>query len=106
MKNHLYLLALVLTVAGCSEKAAPLSALDQTARQTCMSVIEARAVNRKSISYLGDVVAPVKDAKGQLTVLLKFSAKNEIGMASTMVAQCLVSADGKSMVDIVVKEGR
>ena len=104
MKKLMFMLALAL--AGCSKTAAPLSPLEAAARQTCTSTIESRAVNRNSISYLGDDPAIAKSANGQLDVTVKFSAKNEIGIASTMTAKCSVSADGKSLVAIAVKEGR
>ena len=97
---------LVVALAGCGKSAAPVSPLDAAARRTCMDTIESRAINRKSVSYSGEDPAVAKDAKGQLDVSIKFSAKNEIGMASTMVAKCAVSADGKRLVDIAVKETR
>ena len=102
MKKLLFLCALAL--AGCSKSSAPASPLDTAARRTCMDTIEARAINRNSVAYRSDDPAVSKDAKGQLAVSIKFSAKNEIGMATTMVAKCTVSADGKTLVDIAVKE--
>ena len=104
MKQLIFILAVAL--AGCGKTAAPLNPLDAAARQTCTSTIESRAVNRNSISYPGDDPAIAKAANGQLEVTVKFSAKNEIGSASTMTAKCSVSADGKSLVAIAVKEGR
>ncbi len=104
MKRLMFLLAIGL--AGCGKSAGPASPLDAAARQTCMDTIESRAVNRKSISYLSDDPAVAKDAKGQLEVAIKFSAKNEIGRATTMVANCTVSPDGKSLVGIAVKDSR
>ena len=104
MKKVMFLL--VLAVAGCGKSAAPLSPLDAAARKACTDTIESRAVNRNSISYLGVDPAIAKNASGQLDVSVKFSAKNEIGGASTMTARCTVSADGKTLVDIAVKEGR
>jgi hypothetical protein len=104
MKNILLLSAILLT--ACGKTAAPVDPLHAAAQRTCMNTIESRAVNRNSVSYTGDNPAVTKDAKGQLEVSIKFSAKNEIGMASSMQARCLVSPDGKTLVDIAVKEGR
>lgn len=104
MKTGLFLL--VLALAGCGKTAATTSPLDAAARRTCTDTIESRAVNRSSISYASDDPAIVKSAQGQLEVAIKFSAKNEIGMASTMMARCTVSPDGKTLVAIAVKEGR
>lgn len=97
---------LIVALAGCGKPGAPVSPLEASARRTCMDTIEARATNKKSISYQSDDPAITKDAKGQMDVSIKFSAKNEIGMASTMVAKCVVSPDGKTLVDIAVKETR
>jgi hypothetical protein len=104
MKNAIILFAVAL--AACGKSAAPISPLDAAARRTCMDTIESRAIDRKTVSYTSDDPAVVKDAKGQLGVSIKFSAKNEIGMASTMIAKCTVSPDGKTLVDIAVKETR
>lgn len=104
MKRLMILMAIGL--AGCGKSGAPVSALDAAARQTCIDTIESRAVNRKSISYAGDDPAVAKDAKGQLEVSIQFSAKNEIGRASSMLAKCTVSPDGKTLAGIVVKDLR
>ncbi len=104
MKKLILIFAIALT--ACGKTSAPESPLDAAARRTCMDTIEARAINRNSVSYSGDNAPAVKNAKGQLTFALKFSAKSEIGMATTMVAQCVVTADGKSLVEIAVKESR
>lgn len=100
------MLLLVVALSACGKSAPPASPLDTAARRTCMDTIESRATNRDSISYLGDDPAVAKNAKGELAVSIKFSAKNEIGMASTMTAACTVSADGKTLVDIAVKAAR
>ncbi len=102
MKKLMIVCALVL--AGCGKTAATDSPLQAAARHTCMDTIEARAINRNSVAYVGERTPVTSNAKGQLVVALKFSAKNEIGMASTMQAQCAVSADGKTLVEIAVKE--
>ncbi len=104
MKTLMVLTALALV--ACDKAATPLDPLQTSARRTCMDTIEARAVNRSSVSYSADNPAPTKDGQGQLQVALKFSAKNEIGGASSMLAQCLVSADGKTLVSINVTEPR
>jgi hypothetical protein len=104
MKKLMFVFAIVL--AGCGKTAAPVSPLDAAAARTCMDTIEARAINRKSVSYNSDPAPASKNAKGQLEVGIKFSAKNEIGMASSMQALCTVSPDGKTLVDISVKETR
>ena len=104
MKKLMLLLAIAVT--ACGKTAAPVSPLDAAARRTCMDTIESRAIDRKTVAYSSDDPAVAKDPKGQLVVSIKFSAKNEIGMASTMQAKCTVSPDGKSLVDIAVKEGR
>ena len=104
MKKLMFLFAL--TLAGCGKSAAPADPLEAAARSTCMATIESRAINRNSISYSADGARAGKNAKGQIEIDLKFSAKNEIGMASTMLAHCVVSPDGKALVDISVKEPR
>lgn len=104
MKKLLFLLAIALT--ACGKSATPASPLDAAARRTCMDTIESRAINRNSVAYISDDIPVAKNAKGQLEVSLKFSAKNEIGMASTMLAKCTVSPDGKTLVEIAVKETR
>ena len=104
MKKLMFLAVIVL--AGCGKTGTPASPLDAAARRTCMDTIESRAINRKSVDYANEDPAITKDAKGQLLVSIDFSAKNEIGMASRMVAKCVVSPDGKTLVDIAVKETR
>jgi len=104
MKKLILIAAIGLT--ACGKTAAPVDPLHAAARRTCMETIESRAVNRSSITYFSDNAPVSKNAKGQLDVSVKFSAKNEIGMASTLLARCTVSADAKTLVDIAVKESR
>jgi hypothetical protein len=106
MKKLFFLSLIVLT--GCGKSGASDSPLEAAARRTCMDTIESRAVNKNSISYRSDdTKSPVNKASdGQLDLTLKFSAKNEQGMASSLVARCVVSADGKKLVNIDVREGR
>lgn len=101
MKKLMFLAAIVL--AGCGKTGTSASPLDEAARRTCMDTIESRAINSKSVSYRNEDPAITKDPKGQLQVSIAFSAKNEIGMATQMVAKCVVSPDGKTLVDIAVK---
>lgn len=104
----LALLPFVLALAACGKPAVPDNPLDAAARRTCMDTIESRAINRKSIAYGSDDPIPVvhKPANGQLEVAIKFSAKSEQGIASSLMARCVVSADGKTLVDIAVKDSR
>lgn len=102
MKTLMVLCALVL--AGCGKTAPPLGPLDAAARKTCTDTIESRATNRSSVHYIGEDPAVAKNARGELEASVKFSAKNEIGIASTMLAKCTVSADGKTLVNIAVKD--
>lgn len=104
MKKLMFLAVFVL--AGCGKTDSPASPQDAAARRTCMDTIESRATNKKSVDYTDKDPAITKDANGQLLVSIGFSAKNEIGMASRMVATCVVSADGKTLVDIAVKDTR
>ncbi len=104
MKKLILLIAVL--VAACSKTAAPLDPLDAAAIQTCKNTIESRATNSKSVSYVGDEMPVTKAADGQRNASVKFSAKNDIGMASTMLATCTVSADGKTLVNIAVKDAR
>ena len=103
MKKLILICALILS--ACGKAGAPVDPLDAVAARTCKDTIEARATNSKSISYLGEETV-AKAANGQRNVTLKFSAKNEIGMASTMLAACTVTADGKSLLNIAVKDTR
>lgn len=108
MGNHLKtipLILLALTLTACSQKDAA-NPLDSVARRTCMDTIESRATNRDSVAYGDDVPVGRSKPNGQLDVTVKFSAKNEIGMASHIIANCVVSADGKTLVSIATKEGR
>jgi hypothetical protein len=102
MNNLILALVSVLALTACDKISAPADPLHAAAQRTCKDTIEARAIDRKTIDYLSD--DPVaKTANGQLDVSIKFSAKNEIGRASTMLARCVVSADGKALADITVK---
>ena len=104
MKSLMVLLAM--SLAACGKTSAPADPLDAAARRTCMDTIESRAVNRSSLAYLENDTPAVKNAKGQLELYIKFSAKDEIGKASTMLARCVVSPDAKTLVDIAVKDSR
>ncbi len=101
------LLFILLGLAACSKSGPADTPAEAAARRTCMDTIESRATNKKSISYLGPETA-VGHTKpnGHLDVAIKFSAKNEIGMASTVLANCTVSADGKTLVDIQTRDSR
>jgi hypothetical protein len=99
----LILLALALT--ACSKQANE-NPLDSVARRTCMDTIESRATNRDSVAYSDAMPVGRSKPNGQMDVTVKFSAKNEIGMASQIIANCVVSADGKTLVSIVTKAGR
>ncbi|QYF92692.1 hypothetical protein KY495_18430 [Massilia sp. PAMC28688] len=99
------LIMLALTLAACSRQEAA-NPLDSVARRTCMDTIESRATNRDSVAYGDDMPVERSKPDGQMNVTVKFSAKNEIGMASNIVANCVVSADGKTLVSIATKEGR
>jgi hypothetical protein len=101
-------LFLLIALAGCGKPDAPVNPADAVARRTCMDTIEARATNRKSISYQDADATPVGriGPNGELDVAIKFSAKNELGMASNLRATCRVSADGKTLIDINVKDSR
>jgi hypothetical protein len=105
--NKLTLLPLVLALAACGKPAVPDTPPEAAARRTCMDTIAARASNPKSIVYLGDSANPITHgAGGQLAVALAFSAKNELGTAVSMLASCQVSADGKTLLNIAVKDSR
>ncbi len=97
--KYLTLLLAVSTLAACEKTQAPSDPLHAAAVNTCKATIESRAVNRKTLDYLS---VDVKPGTGQLVATIDFSAKNEIGMASRMLARCVTSADGKSVVDIAV----
>lgn len=104
MKKLILLLAVFLS--ACGKTAAPADPVDTLAIRTCKDTIESRATNSKSVTYPGDELPVTKAANGQRNVTLKFTAKNEIGMASTMLAACTVSPDGKSLLNIAVKDTR
>lgn len=98
----LTLLLVTLALSSCGKlRSDPLHA---AAEQTCKNTIEGRAINRKTVDYSSVDVKPGQ--KGQLNVAINFSAKSEIGYASFMLANCTVSADGKTLVGIAVKETR
>ena len=100
----LIFLALATTLSACSRQEAA-NPLDAAARRTCMDTIESRATNRASLSYRDDEPVGRTKPDGQLDVLIKFSAKNDIGIASHIIANCVVSADGKTLVSIATREG-
>jgi hypothetical protein len=102
--KYLTLLLAVLTLAACGKSQTPSDPLHAAAVRTCKDIIEVRAVNRKTLDYRTVDVAPA--ANGQLAASINFSAKNEIGIASTMLARCVTSADGKTLVEITVKDSR
>ena len=99
--KYLTLLAVLCALSACGKSQMPSDPLHAAATQTCKATIESRAINRNSLTYLSVAVAP--SPKGELNVTISVSAKNEIGMASTLLADCVVSADGKSLVGITVK---
>ena len=104
--KKLMLLLPVLLMAACGKTQAPDNPVDAAVRRTCMNTIESRAINRKSISYQSDDGRPpvTRNGKGNLEVSIKFSAKNEIGLASSLMAKCSVSPDGKSLAEIAVTD--
>ncbi|NHZ90739.1 hypothetical protein F2P45_17165 [Massilia sp. CCM 8733] len=105
--NKLTLLPIILALAACSKPAVPDTPLEAMARRTCMNTIEARATNPKSIAYLSGTPSLVtRGPDGQMDISIKLSAKNESGTAVTMLATCKLSADGKTLVDIAVKDTR
>ena len=107
MMNKLTLLPLLLALAACGKPGVPDTPLEAAARRTCTDTIDARATNPKSITWLTDTPGPVKHgANGQMEVAVKFSAKDELGTAVTMLATCQVGADGKTLVNILVKDSR
>jgi hypothetical protein len=105
MKNLTLLLA-VLTLAACGKSQTPSDPLHAAAVRTCKDIIEARAVNRKTLDYRSVDVAPGTAPGTQLIATINFSAKNEIGIASTMLARCVTSADGLKLMEITVKDSR
>ncbi|RSZ56328.1 hypothetical protein HF313_22615 [Massilia atriviolacea] len=105
--NKLTLLPLILALAACGKPGVPDTPLEAAARRTCSATIEARATNPKSIAWLGDTPTPVKHgANGQMEVAITFSAKDALGTAVSMLAICQVGADGKTLVNIAVKDSR
>ncbi len=104
--KHVLPLCILLALAACAKTTSD-TPQEAAARQTCKSTIEGRATKPESVSYPGEQL-PVGHSKpnGQLDVTIHVSAKNEIGMASPLVATCVVSADGKTLVDIQVKNTR
>ena len=98
----------LLALSSCGKVLTPADPLHAAAEQTCKATIEGRAINRKTVDYSSVAVTPAAAPapKGQLSVAINFSAKNEIGMASWMLANCSVSADGKTLVAINVKQTR
>lgn len=102
MMKYLTLLPAMLVLAACGKSQTPADPLHAAAVRTCKDTIEARAVNRKTLDYRSVSVAPAPAPAGQLIATIDFSAKNEIGIATTMLARCVTSADGKSLVEIGV----
>ena len=101
------LLLILLALAACGKPGPSDTPVEAAARRTCMSTIEGRATKPNSVTYLENK-QPVGHtrANGELDVVIKLSAKNEIGMASTLLASCVLSADGKTLVEIQVKDMR
>jgi hypothetical protein len=104
--KYLTLLFAMLTLAACEKLQAPSDPLHAAAVRTCKDTIESRAVNRKTLDYRKVDVAPGTAPGAQLIATINFSAKNEIGIASTMLARCVTSADGKTLMEITVKDSR
>lgn len=101
------LLCILFALTACGKSGPADTPVEAAARRTCMDTIESRAINKKTVTYLGpDTAVGHSEPNGQLEVSIKFSAKNEIGMASTVMATCTVSADGKSLVAIRSKNTR
>ena len=103
-KSLMVLLALALT--ACGKVGAPADPLDAAARRICINTIESRAVNRDWLAYIENDTPAVKNAKGQLHLSIKFSVNDEIGKASTMIARCIVSPEGKTLAAITLKDSR
>ena len=97
---------LALALTACGKVGAPADPLDAAARRICINTIESRAVNRDWLAYIENDTPAVKNAKGQLHLSIKFSVNDEIGKASTMIARCIVSPDGKTLAAITVKDSR
>lgn len=104
----LTLLLAVLALSACGKSQTPADPLHAVATQTCKNTIESRAVNRKTLVYRSVAVTPAAAPaeKGQWNVAIAFSARNEMGMAAAMMADCTVSADGKTLVSIFANERR
>jgi hypothetical protein len=73
-----------------------------------MDAIEAAATNRSSLDFHSFSSPPVarKMADGRLEVFLKFSAKNSFGAESTSIARCILSGDGKALVELTAQDSR
>lgn len=104
MKTFPLIFLALATMLGACSKQEPANPLDAAARRTCKDTIESRATNRASLSYRDDEPVGRTRPNGQLDVTVKFSAKNDIGMASHIIANCVVSADGKTLVSIATRE--
>ena len=98
----------VLALSACGKSQTPADPVHAAAAQTCKTIIESRAVNRKTLVYRSVAVTPAAApaTQGQWNVAIAFSARNEIGMAAAMMANCTVSADGKTLVSMFANERR
>lgn len=98
-----------LLTSGCGKSGAPsVDPIETVARHACMDAIENAATNKSSVEFHSFTSPPVvrKIANGQLDVFIKFSAKNAFGSESTSIARCVLSGDGKSLVEFNVQDSR
>jgi hypothetical protein len=97
--KYLLLIPTIIALTACGKSTTPADPLHAMAVDTCKATIASRATNIRTLNYRS---VDVKPGQGQLIVSIDFSAANEVGLTSSMLARCVTSADGKALVDIAV----
>lgn len=80
--------------------------VNSDARHACWDAIESRATNKSSVDFHSFTAPPVvrKITEGRLDVFVKFSAKNAFGAESTSIARCILSGDGKTLIEFSAQD--
>lgn len=78
------------------------------AMDLCEAAVSRAATNRSSVKFLGisDGQRIRQDGAGRFMVTTRFSAKNGFGSESVNIARCVISDDGRTMLDMTTQDSR